>query len=79
MKEVFWNATTEQLDVSATGIGMPRSASSGDERYPALAASILAPQGAMVAAWNDYFRETSLQAEPDVRVEVIPLPILRNP
>jgi hypothetical protein len=50
----------------------------GDQRFPAIAASVLGPSGAVIAAWDDYGSTFgAIQGVPDVVVELIPTPILR--
>ena len=83
LQEYSWNAMTEALQPVGTGILLPRITASnlGAQRFPSLAASPLAPQGAIVAAWDDLYAETdpATQGKRDVLVELIPVPIIRNP
>jgi cysteine-rich repeat protein len=49
----------------------------GDQRHPALAASPLAPQGALVVAWDSHAAPDGVaQAEPDVLAKLLPLPFV---
>ncbi|HLK37034.1 MAG TPA: hypothetical protein VKU41_09820 [Polyangiaceae bacterium] len=62
-------------------MSLPRTAAhrAGDQRRPALAASQLAPGGAVVAAWDDLgLGFATAEAPADVVVEVIPVPVLRK-
>lgn len=78
LREVIWNGSTVTL---GTPITLPRWEvhTPGDQRFPALAASPLGPEGALVTAWDDYglvFGKD--EGAPDVVVELIPVPILRK-
>ena len=78
LREVLWNGSTITL---GTPLRLPRwdSHTSGDQRFPAFAASPLAPEGALVTAWDDYglvFGKD--EGAPDVVVELIPVPIVRK-
>ncbi|MCL4755172.1 MAG: hypothetical protein KJ015_33790 [Myxococcales bacterium] len=78
LREVLWNSSTITLGAP---LRLPRwdGHTPGDQRFPALAASPLAPEGALVTAWDDYglvFGKD--EGAPDVVVEFIPAPILRK-
>lgn len=78
LREVLWNGSTITL---GTPLRLPRwdTHTPGDQRFPALAASPLAPEGALVTAWDDYglvFGKD--EGAPDVVVELIPVPIVRK-
>src|SRR5262249_38567230 len=61
---------------------LPRSAShsKGDQRFPALAASIHTPPStttsAFLAAWTDYGKTLPSSGAPDVVAELIPVPAI---
>lgn len=78
LRDVLWNGSTITL---GTPLRLPRwdAHTPGDQRFPALAASPLAPEGALVTAWDDYglvFGKD--EGAPDVVVELIPVPVLRK-
>ncbi|MCA9598568.1 MAG: hypothetical protein KC776_34895 [Myxococcales bacterium] len=78
LQEATWDGATLSL---ATPLALPRWPAHGqdDQRFPALASSPLAPQGALVAAWDDYGRVLGgIEGAPDVLSELIPVPILRT-
>jgi hypothetical protein len=49
----------------------------GDQRFAALASSPLGPDGALVGAWNDLGKVFSNEANGDVAVELMPVPVVR--
>ena len=78
LREVHWSGSAVTL---GTPLRLPRwdVHTPGDQRFPALAASPLAPEGALVAAWSDFglvFGKS--EGAPDVVVELIPIPVLRK-
>ncbi|MBI3202988.1 MAG: hypothetical protein HYZ29_15725 [Myxococcales bacterium] len=78
LRELQWNASTLTLGAP---LRLPRWAAHtpGDQRFPALAASPLGPEGALVTGWDDFglvFGKD--EGAPDVVVELIPVPILRK-
>lgn len=78
LREVQWSGSAVTL---GTPLRLPRwdAHTPGDQRFPALAASPLVPEGALVAAWNDFglvFGKS--EGAPDVVVELIPIPVLRK-
>jgi hypothetical protein len=86
LRELSWNGAL----VAAPEYRIPRapSASSSDQRFPALAVGPPsigtpalpnpAPEGALVVAWDDYGQELgAIQGRPDVLVQFWPLPLLR--
>jgi hypothetical protein len=80
LKSVGWNGSS--LDLSAPEIPLPRWAHAriGDQEAPALAASSLPPGGALITGWNDLGRAIATgEANNDVVVELIPVPLLRAP
>lgn len=77
LREVTWNGSI----TLGTPITLPRwdTHRPGDQRFPALAASPLGPEGALVTGWDDYglvFGKD--EGAPDVVLELIPVPILRK-
>jgi hypothetical protein len=81
LKELTWTASALTLDLSKPEITLPRWAThfKDDQRRPALAATSLAPGGALATAWDDYGRVFgSVEGTPDVVAELIPLPLLRK-
>jgi hypothetical protein len=79
LKRLRWSAGA--LDQSTSESSLPRwpQAQLGDQRAPALAASTLAPGGALVAAWDDLGKTlASGEGDGDVVVELAPVPILRT-
>ena len=84
LKEIDWqNPGDVNQALGALEVALPRYTSHGpgDQRRPALAASPLAPEGALVAAWEDYGHLFGAnEGSPDTIVELIPMPMLRlNP
>lgn len=78
LREVLWNGSLITLGAP---LRLPRweAHTPADQRFPALAAGPLAPEGALVTAWDDYglvFGKN--EGAPDVVVELIPVPILRK-
>jgi hypothetical protein len=69
------------LDLSSAEIPLPRSAlhRPGDQRRPALAASLLGPEGTLVTAFDDLGKVFTSEGNGDPAVEAIPLPLLRLP
>jgi hypothetical protein len=49
----------------------------GSQRRPALAATALAPGGALLAAWDDFGTAYPMKGGVDVIVELIPTPVVR--
>jgi cysteine-rich repeat protein len=82
LKEVSWSGATSTLDLSEVEIPLTREPANraGAQYRPALAASPLCPQGALVTAWDDHGRVFgAIQGTPDFVVSFIPTPILRLP
>ncbi len=77
LKEVGWDGTS--LDLSLTAVPLPRwdAHRSGDQRHAALIASPLGPSGAIASAWDDLGNVFSNEANGDVAVELIPIPVVR--
>jgi hypothetical protein len=76
---VGWDGIT--LSWTGTELPLPRLAAHrvGDQRRPAMVASPLAPDGAIVSAWDDLgLGFGGAEANGDVVVEVIPIPVLRT-
>ncbi len=76
---VGWNGVAVNWD--ATEFPLPRNPmhQAGDQRMPSLAASGLAPGGALVSAWDDLGRSFgSGEGGGDVVLEVAPVPVLRS-
>lgn len=66
--------------LTLAAVPVPRVAAhrNGDQRAPTLGATILAPNGALVAAWDDYAATLPPEGCPDVVLQVAPLPFLRT-
>ena len=87
LKEILCNPAGQACTDPAPDLGMmeiplPRQTlhREGDQRFPALASSPLGPEGAVVAAWDDFGRVFgAIEGAPDVVVELIPSPIVRLP
>lgn len=82
LKALSWDEATATLDLSAPEIALPRQSThaSDDQRHGSLAGAPLWPEGALVAAWDDYGRVFGPnEGAPDVVFELLPLPILRLP
>ncbi len=83
LKEIGWSSDGSggvTLDLSHKEIALRRWSTHGqdDQRRPALAASSLWPEGALVTAWEDYGRTFGAnEGAPDVVFELIPSPVLR--
>ncbi len=77
LKEIGWSGTT--LDMTLTARTLPRwdAHRVGDQRLVALAASPLGPSGAIASAWFDLGNGFSGEANGDVVVELLPVPVLR--
>ncbi len=78
-KELGWDGTT--LTTTSAEMPLPRSSAHrvGDQRSPALAASLLPPGGALVSAWDDFGKGLGpVEGDGDVVAELIPVPVLRN-
>jgi hypothetical protein len=78
LKEVIWSGNT--LSTSSAEVPLPRwdSHRLGDQRFPALAATPLGPQGAIAAAWMDLGKTFAAEANGDVAVELMPVPVVRK-
>jgi hypothetical protein len=79
LQAVGWNGSA--IDWSATELPLPRSVAhrAGAQRRPALAASPLAPGGAIVSAWDDLGKGFGGgEGNGDMVVELIPVPVLRT-
>jgi hypothetical protein len=79
LREVGWNNNT--IDWSPPERTLPRWSwhRPGDQRFPALASSPLGPGGAIVSGWNDLGKVFGgSEANGDIAVELIPVPVLRN-
>jgi hypothetical protein len=79
LREIGWSNNT--LDWSPPERTLPRWSwhRGGDQRFPALAASPLGPGGAIVSAWNDLGNVFGgSEANGDIAVQLIPVPVLRN-
>ena len=80
LRELAWDGAT--LDTSGAAIALPRrdAGRAGDQRRPALAASTLPAQGALVTAWDDFGQGFGLgEAAGDAVLELVPSPPLRLP
>jgi hypothetical protein len=83
LEDEVWLASA--ANGAAAGVGgtvmpLPRweAHRAGDQRNPALAATPLGANGALVGAWEDYGASVGgLEARPDVVVEVVPLAMVR--
>lgn len=77
-KEVTWSGSA--LDTSSVEIRLPRRDTHrlGDQRFPALAATPLGPEGAIAEAWMDLGNTFAAEASGDVAVELMPVPVLRK-
>lgn len=77
LKEVGWNG--KAIDLTKGELPLPRWTSHrlGDQRFAGLASSPLGPDGAIVGAWNDLGKVFSNEANGDVAVELMPVPIVR--
>ena len=77
LKEIGWNG--KAVDLTKAELPLPRWTSHrvGDQRFAALASSPLGPDGALVGAWNDLGKVFSNEANGDVAVELMPVPIVR--
>lgn len=80
LKPIAWPAVDASGALALPEIALPRQAAhrAGDQRRVALAASPLGPEGAIVAAWEDFGLTFGAgEAGPDVAVELVPSPIVR--
>lgn len=83
LEDELWLApvvNAEAAQVGTTVLPMPRwfAHRAGDQETPALGVTTLAPNGALVAVWeDDGVAIGGPEARPDVAVEVVPLPMLR--
>lgn len=80
LKELAWPAQTVEDVLALEEIRLPRQAEhrAGDQRFPALAATTLAPEGALLTAWEDWALSFGgAEGTPDVVVELIPTPVVR--
>lgn len=79
LKETSWNGSA--LDLSLEEIPLPRwdDHRLGDQRFPALAPSALAPGGALAVAWVDLGSTLVGSATTDVALSLFPVPLLRSP
>jgi hypothetical protein len=80
LKTLGWNG--QAVDLTAVEIPLPRwnAHRVGDQRSPAFAASGWAPGGALIGAWDDLglgFGQG--EANGDVAVEFMPMPVVREP
>ena|GEM_PF-3495700 len=77
LKEIGWNG--KSIDLTKAELPLPRWTSHrlGDQRFAALASSPLGPDGALVGAWNDLGKVFSNEANGDVAVELMPVPVVR--
>ncbi len=77
LKEVGWNGSS--IDLSKVEVPLPRWTAHrvGDQRFAGLASSPLGPDGALVTAWNDLGKVFPKEANGDVAVELIPVPVVR--
>ena len=81
LKELFWDGTAEELDLSSVEIVLPRQPEHlvGDQGAPALSSMPYSNGVALVSAWDDFGRTFGAASGwPDVVAEVIPLPLLRE-
>jgi cysteine-rich repeat protein len=79
LKPVMWDGHT--LGTAVAEVPLPRwpQARLGDQRNPALVASTLPPNGALVLGWEDLGRGIAAGEGPDdVVIEVMPVPTLRE-
>lgn len=74
--ELFWDAATQTLTAAPATLPLPRWPGDqlGDQRRPGLAFAPLGPEGALLGCWEDW---AASQSAPNVRVELMPIPILR--
>jgi hypothetical protein len=79
LQPVGWNGVAVNWDAAALPLPRSRAHQAGDQRMPALAASGLAPSGALVTAWNDLGKGFGGgEGNGDTAVTVQPLPLLRG-
>ena len=83
LEKLAWNASTNTLEaLSVSLIPLPRQQAHlpGSQLAPALAATPLAPSGAILAAWDDETSNNYTRECPhgDVAIELIPTPVLRK-
>jgi hypothetical protein len=82
LKRIEWPAGTVGVMLADPEIPLVRQAEHalGDQRLPALAASPLGPEGALVLVWEDFGGVFGFdEASPDVVLELAPSPIVRLP
>jgi hypothetical protein len=79
LQPVGWNGVA--VDWTGTELPLPRQSGhlAGDQRNAGLAASALAPEGALIGAWDDLGKAVGVgEANGDVVVEVAPVPMSRG-
>ena len=78
LKEVTWSGSV--LGVAAVEVPLPRwdAHRLGDQRFPALAGTPLGPEGAIAGVWVDLGKTFASEANGDVAVELVPVPVLRK-
>jgi hypothetical protein len=82
LKHLPWDPMTEELSLDELELAVPRwpEHGPGDQFFPALAATRLPPEGALLLAWDDYGVDFHAhQGRPDVAVQLAPVPIRRGP
>jgi hypothetical protein len=81
LKLVGWNSTSATADLSSSEVPLPRWPlhRAGDQRRPALAASLLGREGTLVTAFDDLGKVFPSEGNGDPAVEAIALPLLRLP
>jgi cysteine-rich repeat protein len=80
LKHIQWPAPDVATALATPEMQLPRRSEHmpGDQRRPALAASPLWPEGALVLAWEDWGGVLGPdEASPDVLLELAPTPIVR--
>src|SRR5690606_36568499 len=81
LKRLYWDSELQALDTAQPEVRLPRwpEHELGDQRAPALAASPLFPEGALVMAWTDHGASFgALEGHPDVVVQLAPTPLVRG-
>lgn len=82
LKELLWDDVSEDLSLAEPEIPLQRwlEHRAGDQMRPALAATPLHPEGALLMAWEDYgVNFHPHQGRPDVAAQLAPVPLRRGP
>ena len=82
LKELSWNGASQELSLAEEELPLPRREAHrvGDQMRPALAATPLHPEGALLMAWEDYgVTFHPHQGRPDVAAQLAPVPLRRGP